>query len=404
MNTTQQIDPMITHQNLFRMITLLCILSMLMLSISLSAQGLHVEHGDSNNSNQEGGYIWVGDSLNLHLSLDNNEIQARYHKGSNTLNLNPFGGSIRMLQGNNAAADLLIDGSGLFYDNSTNRVGIGTTIPSEALHVNGFTNTNGLYLSGDPGTDDGYIRSVDGGSADLWLISNDNIRLELDDNDGEAGEFEIFNGINRKVLSAGEEDGMTVFGNRIKLSTFSGNKSIEFTNTGGAVDINSFGANLHLTAKSGNDIVMQENFAGAGSVGIGTASVDYKLEVNGSAGKPGGGSWSNSSDARLKKNITEFDKGLELVKAVRPINFEYNGLDNLPTHKSYVGVIAQELKKVAPFMVSDYRSDDGEIYLAVDPSAFDFVLINAVKELSAKIEQLEKQVAANKPDKTIKDK
>ena len=68
---------------------------------------------------------------------------------------------------------------------------------------------------------------------------------------------------------------------------------------------------------------------------------------------------------------------------------EYNGKDNLPTDEEYVGVIAQELQKIAPFMVSEYQGEDGETYLAVDPSAFDFILVNAVKELNDKIDELE---------------
>ena len=41
-------------------------------------------------------------------------------------------------------------------------------------------------------------------------------------------------------------------------------------------------------------------FKGNGNVGIGDEDPDFLLEVNGTAGKPGGGSWSNSSDRRLK--------------------------------------------------------------------------------------------------------
>lgn len=129
------------------------------------------------------------------------------------------------------------------------------------------------------------------------------------------------------------------------------------------------------------------------NVGIGgDFSPDYKLEVNGTAGKPGGGSWSNSSDKRLKKDIKEFNIGLETIEKIDPIFFHYNGKDNLPTNEEYVGVIAQELQKIAPFMVSEYAGDDGELYLAVDPSAFDFILINAVKELKVELAQRDIQV------------
>jgi hypothetical protein len=50
----------------------------------------------------------------------------------------------------------------------------------------------------------------------------------------------------------------------------------------------------------GQNRMLTEN---GGNIGIGTMSPDAKLTVNGTASKPGGGSWSTFSDARLKKNI-----------------------------------------------------------------------------------------------------
>ncbi|MBK8504992.1 MAG: tail fiber domain-containing protein [Saprospiraceae bacterium] len=123
-----------------------------------------------------------------------------------------------------------------------------------------------------------------------------------------------------------------------------------------------------------------------GNVGIGTDAPAYKLHVNGDAGKPGGGSWSNASDRRLKTNIIDFTEGLSIVQAVRPVSFRYNGLLDLPTEETYVGVIAQELQAIAPEMVKAFTGSDGNSYLNVDPSAFDFILINAVREQQKMIE------------------
>jgi hypothetical protein len=52
------------------------------------------------------------------------------------------------------------------------------------------------------------------------------------------------------------------------------------------------------------------NTTGGGSVGIGTTAPGFTLHVNGSAGKPGGGSWSSASDARLKEMRQPFTRGL----------------------------------------------------------------------------------------------
>ncbi len=289
---------------------------------------------------------------------------------------------------------IYIDGIGLYYENLTDRIGIGTADPTHKLTVNGRTQSLGLDLDGEDyfnngaGVDDGVIRSISEISADLIFISNDNIRFDLDENGGEAGEFEIFNSQNVKVLNVEETGGMTVTGAKMRLTNEAESKSIEFRTTGGAVDIDALNADLFLTADGSNDIVLQ---AIAGSVGIGTTTPSYLLHVDGTAGKPGGGSWSNSSDRRLKKDIKSFDLGLKAIDAVNPVFYHYNGRDNLPTDKEYVGVIAQELQKIAPFMVSEYVGADNETYLAVDPSAFDFILINAIKELKAEIEILKRE-------------
>ena len=61
----------------------------------------------------------------------------------------------------------------------------------------------------------------------------------------------------------------------------------------------------------------------AGNVGIGTTAPGFQLEVNGSAGKPGGGSWSISSDRRLKKNVAGLQGSLDKLMQLRGVTYEY---------------------------------------------------------------------------------
>jgi hypothetical protein len=143
---------------------------------------------------------------------------------------------------------------------------------------------------------------------------------------------------------------------------------------------------------NGDHLVVRSN----GQVGIGTTNPQFDLHVNGTAGKPGGGSWSNASDRRLKKDITPFNDGINVVMDITPVNFKYNGKLKLPTEQRYIGVIAQELREVAPFMVSTFQGTDGQEYLKVDPSAFDFILINAVKEQQKMILELVAEIMAQK--------
>lgn len=136
-------------------------------------------------------------------------------------------------------------------------------------------------------------------------------------------------------------------------------------------------------------------------VGIGTNSPGYLLHANGTAAKPGGGSWTAASDRKLKQNIKDFKEGLSIVEQIHPVSFRYNGKADLPTDKEYVGVIAQEIQKIAPYMVGEFTYQDStgrqETYLDYDATALTYILVNAVKEVDHKyalqIQEKDTQIA-----------
>jgi hypothetical protein len=77
------------------------------------------------------------------------------------------------------------------------------------------------------------------------------------------------------------------------------------------------------------------------------ASGSYKLAVNGSAAKPGGGTWSSFSDSRLKNVAGDYEYGLEEIRKLHPVKYSYkegNALE-LPTDEEYVGLVAQEVRE-----------------------------------------------------------
>jgi hypothetical protein len=137
--------------------------------------------------------------------------------------------------------------------------------------------------------------------------------------------------------------------------------------------------------------------------GYGNAYVVGGMEITGDAAKPGGGPWSATSDRRVKTDVVAFAPGLSAVEKIDPVWYTYNGLGG--TEKSgrrYVGVVAQDLEKVAPFMISSQkkklRETDSELtdIKQVDPNAFTFMLINAVKDLSGSVKGLKAQNAQMK--------
>ncbi len=116
----------------------------------------------------------------------------------------------------------------------------------------------------------------------------------------------------------------------------------------------------------------------AGGVGINTTTTfGIDLVVNGSAAKPGGGSWSIYSDRRLKKNIQPMTGTLDRMLRLKGVTFEYSK----PEHFSYVqgqqiGMIAQDIEKVFP----DWISEHGQ-YKAVTFSGFEALTVESLREL-----------------------
>lgn len=132
-------------------------------------------------------------------------------------------------------------------------------------------------------------------------------------------------------------------------------------------------------------------------LGIGVPNPAYDLQlVNNSAAKPGSNTWTIFSDARLKKDVREYDGGLDLIRKMRPVWYTYTGEADMP-QETYVGLVAQELQEIAPYMVTEWTYEDTttqkqENYLAIDYGAMDFMLINAVKELSRRLEEKDRQL------------
>jgi hypothetical protein len=139
--------------------------------------------------------------------------------------------------------------------------------------------------------------------------------------------------------------------------------------------------------------------ADGGNVAIGqTSTPTWQLTVNGSAAKPGGGSWTATSDGRLKENVEPYSLGLEEVMKIEPVTYHYIENTGHDTRVEHVGVIAQEIQKIAPDMVTEVEMElsDGTKgdYLSVDPSAFTYMLINAIQELKKENEELKARIIA----------
>ena len=92
----------------------------------------------------------------------------------------------------------------------------------------------------------------------------------------------------------------------------------------------------------------------------------------------------STSDANLKENVETIVGSIDILKDINGVKFVWKELGT-PS----VGVIAQDVEKVLPELVSQ-RSDNGT--KSVNYNGLVGVLIEAVKELSARVESLENQL------------
>lgn len=246
-------------------------------------------------------------------------------------------------------------GTGLYVDPSGN-VGIGTTAPWATLHIVGSPTV----------VSDRTLLALDGGgSRDAAVYLN-----------AVGADGVTANGI-IESSAVGGHGGFTTEPEGIFLCAYQNN------------DINQ-GSRIRLI---GNPITFEN-----GNVGIGSGAWNpgWLFHVSGDAAKPGGGSWTDSSDIRLKKNIAPLAGALEKVLQLRGVTFEWNEPEHaklLPG--TQIGMIGQEVEKVFPGWVGT----DANGYKDLTMRGFEALSIEAMRELKtendalkARVDELEKRI------------
>jgi hypothetical protein len=92
------------------------------------------------------------------------------------------------------------------------------------------------------------------------------------------------------------------------------------------------------------------------------------------------------SDISLKTNIRDLDKGLKDILQLKPRKFDWkngDGIDNL-------GFIAQEIEKVFPELVSEFKYNQFETKKALKMGDLIPSLVKAIQELKQEIDTLKK--------------
>lgn len=106
----------------------------------------------------------------------------------------------------------------------------------------------------------------------------------------------------------------------------------------------------------------------------------------------GNGNFSNvyiRSDIRLKRNLKKIENAVDKVDKLNGYIYEKTDKIGGTEFKVEAGIIAQELKEVLPEAVEAVSMDNGEETLTVSSAATIALLVNAIKELKARVEYLE---------------
>ena len=130
--------------------------------------------------------------------------------------------------------------------------------------------------------------------------------------------------------------------------------------------------------------------------------VGEDLTVGGNAFKPGGGTWSSTSDRRVKQDVAPLDNAIDTLLKLRPVSFrytaEYRAMQGGLPDKPYLGFIAQEFADVFPEAVTSTgqhvpgAAKDAAPILALDSNPALITTVAAAQELAIENADLRRRV------------
>jgi hypothetical protein len=307
-------------------------------------------------------------------------------------------------QNTTLAGNLTVDTDTLYVDSTNNRVGIGTSSPSQNLEVSGgnpvikITDTNNT--TGQTGLVSN-IQAEDSAGTQTWVVGN------------QFGATSFYIANKRNSSTRFETNGIE----RARIDS-SGTVMISTTNTnpvssGGQGA--SFRANGQLSASQSADNVIQINRDSDGGIVaiLRSSSAVGSISVTSSST-----SFNTSSDYRLKENVVDITGATERLKQLQPKRFNFI----VDADTTVDGFLAHEVSSVVPEAISGEKDamkteeyevtpaeldEEGNIiteavmgtrevpdYQGIDQSKLVPLLTASLKEAIAKIEELETRIEA----------
>lgn len=205
----------------------------------------------------------------------------------------------------------------------------------------------------------------------VWHDGNDGAGSGLDADllDGQQGSYYAAASSLSNYLPL---TGGTVTGN----VTFTDNDRVYFGTSGGESSIYSNGiATYWDTASTAKDIYFRASTTSKFWMDMGTGNFHADGDVIAAS--------TSVSDRRLKENIVNIDNALDKVQQLNGVDYTWK-----KDGKADTGLIAQEVQAVLPNIVKEVKQLDGEDCLAITYAGVIGLLVEAVKELKAEVEEL----------------
>ncbi len=284
----------------------------------------------------------------------------------------------------------------IFVIDDEARVGIGTTVPGNPLDVE--TPFGGYSISASNSNTNGRgIRvSTQGNSWGAYMVVNGvltttNPAYWFDDNNTSR------TGPSMRITSG------TSVGSALLVEASGGDVVIDADGNIDAQAGDFYAATNNGVINCGGGImnnqinIIADNSGGLSEVnGDEDLYIEDDLEVDGIAYKSTT-TWTVPSDRRMKHSIRPYEAGLDEITQVKTYRFRYKeGMGISDIDRDYIGIVAQELAEIAPYMVDTIMAGEqveelpdgtkritkrGTERLVFNGSAFTFMTINAIQEL-----------------------
>jgi len=338
----------------------------------------------------------------------------------------------------------VVGSSNHFWDATNNRLGIGTSSPTNKLTISNDGNAASALRINDTNANASFL-SLSASNSDAAIIANGTAAIPLDIYTG--GSFRVRVSATGNV-GIGTSSPTALLHLGVANAAVDGTKGVKITNvagttvilecgvssdsfvgttsasdfsirtsnsermritSGGNVGLGDSGSsNVRLQIKSGGStsasyaiitrdsansdllVIRDDGLIGTGTRAlspynntVGVAS-NVNLDSSGFLGR------STVSSIRYKENINDWDgNGLDTILALKPKTFKYKKSYYNKADIEFLGLIAEDVAEVSPFL-ADYENEDRTGLVENVRYAFIVVpLIKAIQELSTKVETLE---------------